>query len=215
MCLYVLQYVFAQHTSERSGRTIHEELAKNLTLTLRPANTDNTVIVKFLQHSWFFFEILVKSMAQYLITTGKIKVIKRFSNSGIVFSHFRRNGAWNLKFRTSWIMKCKIRFITLMIFSGISWLELSIFQKPPGILKYFFQKVFRENISEASHYKCFSSEHLYRIAIMSFFFDPLTYLCKKRIFKGRNWYETEKECFKKIFCAVEDNGFSLKRPVRI
>lgn len=28
----------------------------------------------FLQYSWYFFEALVKSMAQYLMESGKVKV---------------------------------------------------------------------------------------------------------------------------------------------
>lgn len=75
--LYVLQYVFSPEPvpkGTKGAQTVHEELAKNLTTILRPANADNVVVCKFLKYSWFFFEILIKSMALYLISTDRIKV---------------------------------------------------------------------------------------------------------------------------------------------
>lgn len=75
-----LQFVFAtEPTSEMMSRkkvtlTIHEELTKSLTTMLRPANTDFLVINKFLSHASFFFQILIKSMAQHLLNTNRIKV---------------------------------------------------------------------------------------------------------------------------------------------
>lgn len=73
----VLQYVFSPEPipkGTKGAQTVHEELAKNLTTILRPANADNVVVCKFLKYSWFFFEILIKSMALYLISTDRIKV---------------------------------------------------------------------------------------------------------------------------------------------
>ncbi|XP_078311762.1 dedicator of cytokinesis protein 9-like isoform X12 [Crassostrea virginica] len=58
----------------KNAHTVHEELAKNLTTILRPANADNVVVCKFLKYSWFFFEILIKSMALYLINTDRFKM---------------------------------------------------------------------------------------------------------------------------------------------
>ncbi|KAJ8310567.1 hypothetical protein KUTeg_012432 [Tegillarca granosa] len=55
-------------------KTVHEELAKNLTSILRPATADHVVVEKFLTHSWFFFEILIKSMTLYLIDSERIKM---------------------------------------------------------------------------------------------------------------------------------------------
>lgn len=83
-------------------KTVHEELAKAMTAILRPSTdflTSNKLLkvqtllkaktvgetsrlsshqkrnfVSVLQHSWYFFEALVKSMAHYLIEVGKVKV---------------------------------------------------------------------------------------------------------------------------------------------
>uniref|UniRef100_A0A7N6A1K3 Dedicator of cytokinesis 9b n=1 Tax=Anabas testudineus TaxID=64144 RepID=A0A7N6A1K3_ANATE len=60
--------------SSTNVKTVHEELAKAMTIT-------NFLFV--LQHSWYFFEALVKSMAHYLIEVGKVKLSRnqRFSAS--------------------------------------------------------------------------------------------------------------------------------------
>uniref|UniRef100_A0A023F2T5 Putative ph domain-containing protein n=1 Tax=Triatoma infestans TaxID=30076 RepID=A0A023F2T5_TRIIF len=57
-----------------SGRTVHEELANHLPTLLNPTNTDFLLVNKFLSHSGFFFQIMVKSMAQHLLNTGRIKM---------------------------------------------------------------------------------------------------------------------------------------------
>ncbi|XP_065925413.1 dedicator of cytokinesis protein 9 isoform X3 [Magallana gigas] len=72
-----VKYVFSPEPvpkGTKGAQTVHEELAKNLTTILRPANADNVVVCKFLKYSWFFFEILIKSMALYLISTDRIKM---------------------------------------------------------------------------------------------------------------------------------------------
>ncbi|XP_061183678.1 dedicator of cytokinesis protein 9-like isoform X1 [Saccostrea echinata] len=72
-----VKYVFNPDPIPKGSQnvhTVHEELAKNLTTILRPANADNVVVCKFLKYSWFFFEILIKSMALYLIGTDRIKM---------------------------------------------------------------------------------------------------------------------------------------------
>uniref|UniRef100_A0A8D9FDQ4 Dedicator of cytokinesis protein 9 n=1 Tax=Cacopsylla melanoneura TaxID=428564 RepID=A0A8D9FDQ4_9HEMI len=56
------------------GSTVHEQLCAHLPSLLRPNNTDFLLVNKFLPHSGFFFQIIVKSMAQYLLTTGRIKM---------------------------------------------------------------------------------------------------------------------------------------------
>ncbi|XP_034032706.1 dedicator of cytokinesis protein 9 isoform X9 [Thalassophryne amazonica] len=63
-------------------KTVHEELAKTMTAILRPS-TDFLTSNKLLKHSWFFFEALVKSVAHYLIESGKIRLSRsqRFSAS--------------------------------------------------------------------------------------------------------------------------------------
>lgn len=92
------QFVFkTEPHSSSTTRTVHEELAKAMTAILKPS-TDfltsnkllkvhffkkhcNVVSMVFsdessfvLQYSWYFFEALVKSMAQYLIESCKVKV---------------------------------------------------------------------------------------------------------------------------------------------
>ncbi|XP_067121236.1 dedicator of cytokinesis protein 9 isoform X3 [Centruroides vittatus] len=71
-----LQYVFVAEnlTQYNKGTTVHEKLAKYLAITLRPANTDFLVINSFLKHSWFFFQLLTKSMGQHLLASGRIKM---------------------------------------------------------------------------------------------------------------------------------------------
>ena len=71
----LFQYVFVTESVAGSKqKSVHEELAKNLKATLRPTQADQLVIGKFLKHSWFFFDVLIKSMAQHLLCTGRIKV---------------------------------------------------------------------------------------------------------------------------------------------
>ncbi|XP_039279988.1 dedicator of cytokinesis protein 9 isoform X2 [Nilaparvata lugens] len=65
----------------QGSRTVHEELCEHLPSLLRPDNTDFLLVNKFLPHSGFFFQIMVKSMAQHLLSTGRIKMLRneRFS----------------------------------------------------------------------------------------------------------------------------------------
>ncbi|XP_071453557.1 dedicator of cytokinesis protein 9 [Hetaerina americana] len=62
--------------------TVHEELSRHLPTLLRPANTDSFVINHFMLHSRFFFGAMIKSMAQHLLSTGRIKMHRneRFSS---------------------------------------------------------------------------------------------------------------------------------------
>ncbi|XP_046402811.1 dedicator of cytokinesis protein 9 [Ischnura elegans] len=62
--------------------TVHEELSRHLPVLLRPANTDSFVINHFMLHSRFFFGAMIKSMAQHLLSTGRIKMHRneRFSS---------------------------------------------------------------------------------------------------------------------------------------
>lgn len=81
-CIILFQFVFNPDPvpkGTKNAHTVHEELAKNLTTILRPANADNVVVCKFLKYSWFFFEILIKSMALYLINTDRFKVRELFA----------------------------------------------------------------------------------------------------------------------------------------
>ncbi|XP_028834946.1 dedicator of cytokinesis protein 9-like isoform X4 [Denticeps clupeoides] len=78
-----VKYVFKTETSSTcSSKTVHEELAKAMTAILKPS-TDFLTSNKLLKHSWYFFEALVKSMAQFLMESGKVKLSRnqRFSAS--------------------------------------------------------------------------------------------------------------------------------------
>uniref|UniRef100_A0A3B4AQK0 Dedicator of cytokinesis 9b n=1 Tax=Periophthalmus magnuspinnatus TaxID=409849 RepID=A0A3B4AQK0_9GOBI len=83
---YLRSYVkFVLKPEPYSGlnvKTVHEELAKAMTAILKPS-TDFLTSNKLLKHSWYFFEALVKSMAHYLIESGKVKLSRnqRFSAS--------------------------------------------------------------------------------------------------------------------------------------
>ncbi len=71
----MFQYVFVtEPVASTKQKSVHEELAHNLKAMLLPTNADQLVIGKFMKHSWFFFDLIVKSMAQHLLSTGRIKV---------------------------------------------------------------------------------------------------------------------------------------------
>uniref|UniRef100_A0A8C2V7T6 Dedicator of cytokinesis 10 n=1 Tax=Chinchilla lanigera TaxID=34839 RepID=A0A8C2V7T6_CHILA len=74
-----IKFVFK--TSTYKERTIHEELVKNVTGLLK--SNDSTTVKHVLKHSWFFFAIILKSMAQHLIDTNKIQLprAQRFPES--------------------------------------------------------------------------------------------------------------------------------------
>ncbi|KAK5875146.1 hypothetical protein CesoFtcFv8_027662 [Champsocephalus esox] len=81
-----IKFVFKPEPySSTNVKTVHEELAKTMTAILRPS-TDFLTSNKLLKYSWYFFEALVKSMAHYLMESGKVKLarIQRFSAS---FNH--------------------------------------------------------------------------------------------------------------------------------
>ncbi|KAM9320684.1 dedicator of cytokinesis protein 9 isoform 1-T1 [Gastrophryne carolinensis] len=56
-------------------KTVHEELAKSMTTILKPS-ADFLTCNKLLKYSWFFFEVLIKSMAQHLVENSKIKLLR-------------------------------------------------------------------------------------------------------------------------------------------
>ncbi|XP_044001761.1 dedicator of cytokinesis protein 9 isoform X3 [Aphidius gifuensis] len=64
----------ATTTTTASMTTVHEQLAKYLPLLLQPSNPDFLVVNKFMHHSWFFFDIMVKSMAQHMLISERIKM---------------------------------------------------------------------------------------------------------------------------------------------
>ncbi|XP_035376551.1 dedicator of cytokinesis protein 9 isoform X3 [Electrophorus electricus] len=69
-----VKYVFKAETcSTASDKTVHEEIAKAMTAILKPS-TDFLTSNKLLKYSWYFFEVLAKSMAQHLLESGKVKL---------------------------------------------------------------------------------------------------------------------------------------------
>ncbi|XP_051046520.1 dedicator of cytokinesis protein 10 isoform X9 [Phodopus roborovskii] len=74
-----IKFVFK--TRSYKERTIHEELTKNLSDLLK--SNDSTIVKHVLKHSWFFFAIILKSMAQHLTDTNKIQLprAQRFPES--------------------------------------------------------------------------------------------------------------------------------------
>ncbi|EGW12259.1 Dedicator of cytokinesis protein 10 [Cricetulus griseus] len=74
-----IKFVFK--TKSYKERTIHEELTKNLSDLLK--SNDSTIVKHVLKHSWFFFAIILKSMAQHLTDTNKIQLprAQRFPES--------------------------------------------------------------------------------------------------------------------------------------
>uniref|UniRef100_A0A673N6A5 Dedicator of cytokinesis protein 10-like n=1 Tax=Sinocyclocheilus rhinocerous TaxID=307959 RepID=A0A673N6A5_9TELE len=68
-CLHsYIKFVFK--TEACGFRTVHEELAKGMTSDLK--SNDQSVIRSILKFSWFFLEIIVKSMAQHLLDSNKL-----------------------------------------------------------------------------------------------------------------------------------------------
>ncbi|XP_075446913.1 dedicator of cytokinesis protein 9 isoform X9 [Ascaphus truei] len=63
-------------------KTMHEELAKSMTTILKPS-ADFLTSNKLLKYSWFFFEVLIKSMTQHLVENSKVKLLRnqRFPTS--------------------------------------------------------------------------------------------------------------------------------------
>uniref|UniRef100_A0A8C2EIV7 Dedicator of cytokinesis 10 n=1 Tax=Cyprinus carpio TaxID=7962 RepID=A0A8C2EIV7_CYPCA len=68
---YLHSYIKFVFKTEACGfRTVHEELAKGMTSDLK--SNDQSVIRNILKFSWFFLEIIVKSMAQHLLDSDKL-----------------------------------------------------------------------------------------------------------------------------------------------
>ncbi|XP_032924360.1 dedicator of cytokinesis protein 10 isoform X5 [Catharus ustulatus] len=72
-------YVF--RTKSLDERTVHEELSKNITGLLK--SNEQVTVKQVLKHSWFFFSVILKSMAQHLVDTNKTKIsrTRRFPES--------------------------------------------------------------------------------------------------------------------------------------
>ncbi|KAM3857704.1 dedicator of cytokinesis protein 11 [Diretmus argenteus] len=69
-----LKYVFVtSHSASGNSATTHEVLATAVTAILKQTADFNTSN-KLLKYSWFFFETMAKSMAQYLLEGNRIKM---------------------------------------------------------------------------------------------------------------------------------------------
>ncbi|XP_077467386.1 dedicator of cytokinesis protein 10 isoform X2 [Stigmatopora argus] len=79
---YLHSYIKYVFKSEAHGfRTVHEELAKGMTFDLK--SNEQATVRNALKFSWFFFELIVKSMAQHLVDADKVKLPRpqRFPSS--------------------------------------------------------------------------------------------------------------------------------------
>ncbi|XP_048460342.1 dedicator of cytokinesis protein 10 isoform X3 [Rhincodon typus] len=70
-----IKFVFKAEFSELKQQTVHEVLLKGMTKVL--TSTDATDVKHLLKHSWFFFEIVTKSMVHYLVDDDKKVQLKR------------------------------------------------------------------------------------------------------------------------------------------
>ncbi|XP_026816048.1 dedicator of cytokinesis protein 9 isoform X1 [Rhopalosiphum maidis] len=77
-----IKYVFTTPATNTPNNTVHDQLLAHLPSLLNPDNTDFLLINKFLINSNFFFQIVIKSMGQYLLTSNRIKMRRneRFSS---------------------------------------------------------------------------------------------------------------------------------------
>nr|XP_041632093.1 dedicator of cytokinesis protein 11 isoform X4 [Drosophila kikkawai] len=74
-----VKYVFhAPYYSQQTARqrTVHGELCRHLPFLLNPSNPDFLIVNKFMRYSAIFFDLIVKSMAQHLLATGRIRMLR-------------------------------------------------------------------------------------------------------------------------------------------
>uniref|UniRef100_A0A8C7GHM4 Dedicator of cytokinesis 10 n=1 Tax=Oncorhynchus kisutch TaxID=8019 RepID=A0A8C7GHM4_ONCKI len=70
---YLHSYIKFVFKAESHGfRTVHEELAKGMSSDLK--SNEQLAIRNILRFSWFFFELIVKSMAQHLVDSDNVKL---------------------------------------------------------------------------------------------------------------------------------------------
>uniref|UniRef100_UPI00398F8684 dedicator of cytokinesis protein 10 n=1 Tax=Pristiophorus japonicus TaxID=55135 RepID=UPI00398F8684 len=70
-----IKFIFKAEFSELKQKTVHEELLKGITEIL--TSIDTTDVKRLLKHSWFFFEIVIKSQVQYLVDDDEKLQLKR------------------------------------------------------------------------------------------------------------------------------------------
>lgn len=56
--------------------TVHGEMCRHLPTILHPNNTDFLIVNKFMKYSGIFFDIIIKSMGQHLLGTGRIRMLR-------------------------------------------------------------------------------------------------------------------------------------------
>ncbi|XP_043640417.1 dedicator of cytokinesis protein 9 isoform X1 [Drosophila teissieri] len=74
-----VKYVFhAPYYSQQTARqrTVHGELCRHLPYLLNPSNPDFLIVNKFMRYSSIFFDLIIKSMAQHLLATGRIRMLR-------------------------------------------------------------------------------------------------------------------------------------------
>ncbi|XP_048121267.1 dedicator of cytokinesis protein 10 isoform X9 [Alosa alosa] len=70
---YLHSYIkFVFRTESHGFRTVHEELTKGMTSDLK--SNEQVAVKNILKFSWFFMELIVKSMAQHLVDSGNLKL---------------------------------------------------------------------------------------------------------------------------------------------
>lgn len=74
LLLSYVKFVFRSKTGANGKTTIHDEMCHHLPTLLHPNNTDFLIVNKFMKYSNIFFDIIAKSMAQHLISSGRIKM---------------------------------------------------------------------------------------------------------------------------------------------
>lgn len=76
LLLSYVKFVFnsPNFTTKHKMNTVHGELCRHLPTILHPNNTDFLIVNKFMKYSTIFFDIIVKSMAQHLLDSGRIKM---------------------------------------------------------------------------------------------------------------------------------------------
>uniref|UniRef100_A0A8C7I7J7 Dedicator of cytokinesis 10 n=1 Tax=Oncorhynchus kisutch TaxID=8019 RepID=A0A8C7I7J7_ONCKI len=73
LCVCLCRTLCFVFKAESHGfRTVHEELAKGMTSDLK--SNEQPAVRNILRFSWFFFELIVKSMAQHLVDSDNVKL---------------------------------------------------------------------------------------------------------------------------------------------
>lgn len=65
---------FSHKVGSSQVNIVHGELCRHLPSVLHPHNTDFLIVDKFMKYSGIFFEIVIKSVAQHLMESGRIRM---------------------------------------------------------------------------------------------------------------------------------------------